>query len=62
MADILGNLCTTESALRKVASERRIKYRELIRRGDERWRQKVPLATAKAIDKYHIRERLIQDK
>jgi cytidyltransferase-like protein len=39
-----------------------MKIRELIRRGDERWRQKVPLATAKAIDKYHIRERLIQDK
>jgi len=39
-----------------------MEIRELIRRGDESRRQKVPSATAKAMAKYHIRERIIENQ
>jgi cytidyltransferase-like protein len=39
-----------------------MEIRELLCGGDERWRQKVPWATIRAIEKYRVRERIIQSK
>jgi len=35
-----------------------IQVRNLIREGDPRWRELVPPATVRAVERYHVRERL----